>query len=168
MSQSKLYEIDQNIQRPKKLYEWKAQRLTVKNVIKHLTTRLQPRVTSPGATVDDLLLLVCLFVYVFVCLFVFVTLFAFVFVAVFFSRILGMGGWGRSINQKDTGVSRESRASKSLLARVIGMSFGLVGRWGDSKLQLAGVGKLNGWVLELTFAGQIINFKFLLVYLFFY
>ena len=95
MSQSKLYEIDQNIQRPKKLYEWKAQRLTVKNVIKHLTTRLQPRVTSPGATVDDLLLLVCLFVYVFVCLFVFVTVFAFVFVAVFFSRILGMGGWGQ-------------------------------------------------------------------------
>ena len=42
------------------------------------------------------------------------------------------------------------------------------GGWGDSKLQLAGVGKLNGWVLELTFAGQIINFKFLLVYLFFY
>ena len=31
---------------------------------------------------------------------------------------------------------------------------------GDAKLQLAGVGKLNGWVLELIFAGQIINFKF--------
>ena len=31
--------------------------------------------------------------------------------------------------------------------------------WGDAKLQLAVVGKLNGWVLELNFAGQIINFK---------
>ena len=51
---------------------------------------------------------------------------------------------------------------------VIGMSFGLVGGWGDSKLQLAGVGKLNGWVLELIFAGQIINFKSLLIYLVFY
>ena len=31
---------------------------------------------------------------------------------------------------------------------------------GDVKLQLAGVGKLNGWVLELNFAGQIIlNFS---------
>ena len=40
--------------------------------------------------------------------------------------------------------------------------------WGDSKLQLAGVGKLNVWVLELNFAGQIINFKSLLIYLFFY
>ena len=48
------------------------------------------------------------------------------------------------------------------------MSFGLVGEWGDSKLQLVGVGKLNGWVLELNFAGQIINFKSLLIYLFFY
>ena len=43
--------------------------------------------------------------------------------------------------------------------KVIGKSFGLVGWWGDSKLQLVGVGKLNGWVLELNFAGQIINFK---------
>ena len=48
------------------------------------------------------------------------------------------------------------------------MSFGLVGGWGDSKLQLAGVGKLNGWVLELIFAGQIIYFKSLLIYLVFY
>ena len=39
------------------------------------------------------------------------------------------------------------------------MSFGLVGGWGDSKLQLVGVGKLNGWVLEFNFADQIINFK---------
>ena len=62
----------------------------------------------------------------------------------------------------------ENRALKSLLARVIGMSFGLVSGWGDSKLQLAGVGKLNVWVLELNFAGQIINFKSLLIYLFFY
>ena len=60
----------------------------------------------------------------------------------------------------------ENRALKSLLARLIGMSFGLV--WGDSKLQLAGVEKLNGWVLVLTFAGQIINFKSPLIYLFFY
>ena len=59
-----------------------------------------------------------------------------------------------------------NRALKSLPARVIGMSFGLVGGWGE--LQLAGVGKLNGWVLELNFAGQIINFKSLLIYLFFY
>ena len=29
--------------------------------------------------------------------------------------------------------------------------------WGDSKLKLGGVGKLNCWVLELNFAGQIIN-----------
>ena len=29
------------------------------------------------------------------------------------------------------------------------------------KLQLAGVEKVNAWVLELNFAGQIINFKFL-------
>ena len=54
------------------------------------------------------------------------------------------------------------------------MSFGLVGGrgvgcvGGDSKLQLPGVGKLNGWVLELNFAGQIINFKSLLIYLLFY
>ena len=48
------------------------------------------------------------------------------------------------------------------------MSFGLVGGGEISKLQLAGVGKLNGWVLELNFAGQIINFKSLLIYLFFY
>ena len=59
-------------------------------------------------------------------------------------------------------------ALKSLLARVIGMSFGLVRGWGDSKLQLAGVGKLNWWVLELNFAGQIKNFKSLLIYLFFH
>ena len=41
--------------------------------------------------------------------------------------------------------------------------------WGDAKLQLAVVGKLNGWVLELNFAGQIINFKslFLLNWFFF-
>ena len=45
--------------------------------------------------------------------------------------------------------------------RVIEKFFGLVGGWGDVKLQLEGVGKLNGWVLELNFAGQIINFKFL-------
>ena len=45
------------------------------------------------------------------------------------------------------------------LLKIFGKSFGLVGWWGDSKLQLAGVGKLNGWVLELNFAGQIINFK---------
>ena len=48
------------------------------------------------------------------------------------------------------------------------MSFGLVGGGEISKLQLAGVGKLNGWVLELNFAGQIISFKSLLIYLFFY
>ena len=36
---------------------------------------------------------------------------------------------------------------------------GLIGGWGDPKLQLGGVRKLNGWVLELNFAGQIINFK---------
>ena len=45
------------------------------------------------------------------------------------------------------------------LLKIFGKSFGLVGWWGDSKLQLAGVGKLNRWVLELNFAGQIINFK---------
>ena len=33
-------------------------------------------------------------------------------------------------------------------------------RRGDPKLQLAGVGKLNGCVLELNFAGEIMNFKF--------
>ena len=37
--------------------------------------------------------------------------------------------------------------------------FGLVGGWGDMNMQLAGVGKLNGWVLKLNFADQIIYFK---------
>ena len=52
-------------------------------------------------TVDGLFLLVGFFVYLyafFVCLFVLVTLFAFIlflfFFNFFFSRILGMGGWG--------------------------------------------------------------------------
>ena len=46
------------------------------------------------------------------------------------------------------------------VTRVIGKAFGLMGGGGgDSELQLASVGKLNGWVLELNFAGQIINFK---------
>ena len=45
----------------------------------------------------------------------------------------------------------------SLLAKVIGKVFDLVGGWGGVKLQLAGVGKLNGWLLELSFANQIIN-----------
>ena len=35
------------------------------------------------------------------------------------------------------------------------------GRRGDAKLQPAGVGKLNGWVFELSFLGRIIHFKFL-------
>ena len=45
------------------------------------------------------------------------------------------------------------------LARVIAKFFGLVGGWGDMNMQLAGVGKLNGWVLKLNFADQIIYFK---------
>ena len=45
----------------------------------------------------------------------------------------------------------------SLLAKVIGKVFDLVGGWGNVKLQLTGVGKLNGWLLELNFASQIIN-----------
>ena len=36
------------------------------------------------------------------------------------------------------------------------------GRGWDAKLQHADVGKSNWWVLELNFAGQIINLKFLL------
>ena len=63
--------------------------------------------------------------------------------------------------RKNTGVLRESFTLKSLLARVIDKIFGLVGGWGDIKLQLAGVVKLNVWVLELNFVGQIKNFKFL-------
>ena len=50
-----------------------------------------------------------------------------------------------------------SWALYSLLAKVIGKVFDLVGGWGGVKLQLAGVGKLNGWLLELSFANQIIN-----------
>ena len=52
----------------------------------------------------------------------------------------------------------------NLLVRVIGKSFGLV--WWEG--QLAGVGKLNGWVLELNFAGQVIHFKslFCIIYSF--
>ena len=34
---------------------------------------------------------------------------------------------------------------------------GGLGAGGDVKMKLAGLGKLNGWVLELNFAGQIIN-----------
>ena len=51
--------------------------------------------TSSGATVDHLFLFVYLFV-CFVCVFVFVTLFTFVLLLflIFFSRILGTGGWG--------------------------------------------------------------------------
>ena len=45
-------------------------------------------------------------------------------------------------------------------------SFGLVGGLGDSKLQLVDVGKLNGWVLQLNFAGEIIHFLNLFVSLF--
>ena len=36
-----------------------------------------------------------------------------------------------------------------------------LGGWGDAKLQLTGVGKFNVWVLELNFAGPIMNFIFL-------
>ena len=43
------------------------------------------------------------------------------------------------------------------------MPFDMVGGWADLKLQLASVRKLNEWVLELNFAGQIINFKSLLI-----
>ena len=56
--------------------------------------RLQSRVTSSCATVDDLFLFVCLFVCVFVCLFVFVTLFAFVLFLFFFLWNFGDGGMG--------------------------------------------------------------------------
>ena len=48
--------------------------------------RLQSRVTSSGATVDDL--------FVFVCLFIFVTLFAFVLFLFFFLWNFGDGGMG--------------------------------------------------------------------------
>ena len=43
------------------------------------------------------------------------------------------------------------------MTRVIGKIFDLVGGCGDVKLQLVGVGKLIGWLLELNFAGQILN-----------
>ena len=46
------------------------------------------------------------------------------------------------------------------------MSFGLVGVWGDSKLQLAGVGKLNAWVLESNFADLFIILLNLFISLF--
>ena len=45
-------------------------------------------------------------------------------------------------------------------------SFGLVGGLGDSKLQLVDVRKLNGWVLQLNFGGEIIHFLNLFVSLF--
>ena len=38
--------------------------------------------------------------------------------------------------------------------------------WGDSKLELAGVGKLNGWVLESNFADLFIILLNLFVSLF--
>ena len=63
--------------------------------------------------------------------------------------------------RKNTGDLRGSCTLSSLLTRVIERLFGVVRRVGDVKLQLAGVGKLSGWVLELNFAGQIISFKFL-------
>ena len=37
------------------------------------------------------------------------------------------------------------------------MFLDLSGGCGDVKLELVGVGKLIGWLLELNFAGQIIN-----------
>ena len=46
------------------------------------------------------------------------------------------------------------------------MSFGLVAVWGDSKLELAGVGKLNGWVLESNFADLFIILLNLFISLF--
>ena len=46
------------------------------------------------------------------------------------------------------------------------MPFGLVAVWGDSKLELAGVGKLNGWVLESNFADLFIILLNLFVSLF--
>ena len=46
------------------------------------------------------------------------------------------------------------------------MSFGLVAVWEDSKLELAGVGKLNGWVLESNFADLFIILLNLFVSLF--
>ena len=45
--------------------------------------------------------------------------------------------------RRNTGILRGSCTLQSLLARVIENFFGLVG-WGDAKLQLADVGKLNG------------------------
>ena len=63
--------------------------------------------------------------------------------------------------RKSTGDLRGSSALWSLLARVIGMFFGsLGGRSGEIwSCNLWVWENLNGWVLELKFAGQIINFK---------
>ena len=62
----------------------------------------------------------------------------------FFFSFLGYGGVGvEALIRRNTGILRGSCTLQSLLARVIENFFGLVG-WGDAKLQLADVGKLNG------------------------
>ena len=50
-----------------------------------------------------------------------------------------------------------SWAFQYLVARVIRKFYDLDWGWGDVKLQVVGVGKINGCILELKFAGQIIN-----------
>ena len=62
----------------------------------------------------------------------------------FIFSFLGYGGVGvEALIRRNTGILRGSCTLQSLLARVIENFFGLVG-WGDAKLQLADVGKLNG------------------------
>ena len=72
--------------------------------------------------------------------------------------------------RKNTGVSRGGGGGVGLWIiisadlinwEVFWFGWGGGGGGGDTKLQLVGVRKLNGWVLELNFPFQIINFKFL-------
>ena len=110
---------------------------------------LQSRVTSSGATVDGLIFFViflfffvCLFVCEFVCLFVsfvlffgFVCLFCmFVCYCLFFCLFLFV-----------------------LFVCLIFFVVVFFVCFEDVKMKPAGLGKLNEWVLELNFAGQIIN-----------
>ena len=59
--------------------------------------------------------------------------------------------------RKNTGVLGGAGHYNLCWPAYLGGFFIISWGWGDVKLQLLAVGKLIGWLLELNFAGQIIN-----------
>ena len=89
---------------------------------------------------------------------VFVFLFVTLFLVLFFFISLEFWGWGEALIIKILGfLGGAGHYNSAGQSNWEVFWFG----WGcrDSKFQLSSVGKLNGWVLELNFAGQMINFK---------